>query len=339
MKAGIGASAEDLFGEVPKTFVHDGDVKLDGSLEVGGAFTFLTHDAYTVLVITGDFTAAHFQQSGDTQLIVLGKTSVAGYLRLEPSDAGFSAFRGAVTCTDWSQSNTEVESELPTFAKKPKGKQRDAPAQSVEKLHEALAAGRAPFPAEVRATGKKPKVISKAQLAAMTQVEALACRGFVSAQVTEPLNANYFDAFPEELLFLGPKDAERVAGVLRSLPRLTSLKTLRLIDTSLSELPLEISKLSRLEVLEVRGNKHLTGLPAELQHAVPQRRAAPGHRVEDLVGRGDHERRAVGSLLNAVAGVAIQRDLEREHRGRQRADHRVRADHQVLPPRRCCAAT
>lgn len=263
---------------------------IDGSLEVDGAFTFFTHDAYTVLVITGDFTAAHFQQGGDTQLIVLGKTMVAGYLRLDLSDAGFAAFRGAVTCTEWSQSNTDVEADLPTFAKKPKGTQRTAPDQSVEKLHKALAAGSSPFAVEAKTAGKKPKVISKAQLAAMTPQEALTCRGFVSAQVTAPVNANYFvkgepgqpfkkvqlvddvyfDEFPEELAeleelsLLGFNDAERTAAMLRSLPRLTGLKTLRLIDTSLATLPVEIAKLPQLEFLEIRENKNLTVLPAEL---------------------------------------------------------------------------
>lgn len=144
------------------------------------------------------------------------------------------------------------------------------------------------FKAEKKAP--KAKVISKAQLAAMSPVEALACRGFVSAQLTEPLNANYFvkgepgqpfksvkllgevyvEAFPEELAeleeltLLGLKDAERTSAMLRSLPRLINLKTLRLVDLTLTELPVEIAKLPKLELLEVRGAKKLTTIPGEL---------------------------------------------------------------------------
>jgi Leucine-rich repeat (LRR) protein len=80
----------------------------------------------------------------------------------------------------------------------------------------------------------------------------------------------YVDAFPTELAeltelkLLGYADAERTEAMLRSLPNLRGLKTLRLCNTTLTKLPAEIAQLPKLELLEIRGNNRLASLPPEL---------------------------------------------------------------------------
>ncbi len=153
---GIGKHAQDLFGEVPNTLIHKGDVNapksslcyaqghgifvIDGNLDIDGAFTFYAADAYTLLIVTGDLHVKNLHQAWDTQLIVLGKTTIDGLILIETSDAGFSVFRGTVTSKD-RVINEHVECGVPMFAKKPKGTERRlAKEQSTdpETLHPAL---------------------------------------------------------------------------------------------------------------------------------------------------------------------------------------------------------
>lgn len=207
-KLGIGALAEDLFGEVPATHLHTGDVRhreplacnaqghgvfiVDGSLTVEGAFTFYTADAYTVLVVTGDLHAADLVQAWDTQLVVLGATRLAGLLAVEPSDAGFAVFRGPVTCRHW-WARVDVERDVPLFAKPPKGKRLErwtGPTEPAE-LHLALGRGDsfAPAPAP-KGTRKTP---GNAALAKMSIAEVLTVRGFEKMMFEgEKVNPNWF---------------------------------------------------------------------------------------------------------------------------------------------------
>ena len=189
-KLGVGALAEDLFGEVPKTFLHDGDLRLadtsldadghgvfviEGSLRVDGDFTFSAFDAYTVLVVTGDLEASRFEQLHDTQLIVMGATTVRGLLRINVDDAGFALFRGPVTTGDLEVVDNGVGSDVPMFAKKPKITARPKPPKTAK-----------------AATGVK--VPSRKELETMTvdAFLALGVTGFSEVQIEGRINPNYF---------------------------------------------------------------------------------------------------------------------------------------------------
>lgn len=308
---GIGAKGEDLFGEVPATYVHVGDVEIkslalyaqghgifiiEGSLSIDGVFTFYASDAYTVLVVTGDVTATHWNQAWDTQLVVFGKTTIAGLLWLDLSDAGFALFRGPASSRDRVITNTSVEADVPMFATKPKGMLReDLHADSFDPpaMHAALLANKLPFDTTPpKSTPKNaPKKPSNQALAAMTASEFLASpTGFASAQIVDnAINPNwlgkakagepfttlslisetYVDAFPDslatltQLTLLDNRDGERLATMLRSLPKLAALKKLVIAGTGLKALPPEIGALAKLEHLEVRGNKQLAAIPDE----------------------------------------------------------------------------
>lgn len=208
-KYGIGASAEDLFGEVPTTYVHAGDLTIkksllldaqghgifivDGSLTIDGAFTYYTADAYTVLVVTGDLHAAHFHQAWDTQLVVFGETTIDGLLYIDVSDAGFALFRGPVTSRDRLIQGVGAGS-LPMFANKAKGKQRDGlPAnESTDPLdlHAKLVNNVELFPPPPKGTKRPP---SDAALREMSVDEVLAVTGFEEMMIQNAeINPNYF---------------------------------------------------------------------------------------------------------------------------------------------------
>ncbi len=302
-KLGIGASAQDLFGEIPTTYVHEGDVRhqtplacdaqgngiyiLDGSLTVDGAFTFYTADAYTILVITGDLVASDLVQAWDTQLVVLGATKLAGLLYLDLSDAGFAVFRGAVTSRERHVS-IGVESDVPVFAKAPKGKLLDrwvGPSEPAE-LHAALGRGDSFAPPPAPKGTKKPP--NNAALAKLSIAEVLTISGFSKMMFEgEKVNPNWLTkgtpgcalqsltigaalipAFPAELgsltelVLLHLDDEQRLAALLRTLPVLRSLTRLRIANCALVQLPDELGALANLEVLELSCNKSLQALPA-----------------------------------------------------------------------------
>ena len=56
-------------------------------------------------------------------------------------------------------------------------------------------------------------------------------------------------------------DGKRLNALLRSLPKLRSLKRLRISNCKLDHLPAEIGALEQLEVLELNYNKSLKTLP------------------------------------------------------------------------------
>ncbi|HEX7666757.1 MAG TPA: hypothetical protein VF407_19650 [Polyangiaceae bacterium] len=312
-KFGIGASAQDLFGEEPATFVHEGDVVLDGptlleaqgngvfvvdgSLTIDGAFTFYGADAYTVLVVTGDLRAAHFQQAQDTQLVVLGETKIDGLLSLDLSDAGFALFRGPVTSRDRVVAENGVDYAVPMFAKKPKGTARtfdDSP--DPKKLHAKLVAGTDLFPAPPKGAlakkgAKKPPSTGAIQKMSVDQVLAEVTSDFETITIEnaivnpkwfrkgkpgEPVKnvalngETYVAELPESLAtirsltLLGQEDGERLAKMLRSLPRLRALESLRISGTALTALPADIGELASLRALEIEDNKALASLPPEL---------------------------------------------------------------------------
>ena len=306
-KHGIGKNAEDLFGEVPATYIHAGDVHhrgpvscdaqghgifvIEGSLAIDGAFTFFTADAYTILVITGDLSAAHLHQAWDTQLVVLGTTTIAGLLFIDVSDAGFALFRGPVSSRDRVVSS-EVTGGVAMFAKKPKGTARELTADPIE-LHERLVRGDELFAAPAPAPAKAKKPPAAAALAKMSVAEVLGVTGFEDMQIQDAkinpqwfrkgkpgcalaslslLAETYVDAFPptlKSLTLLNQADAARTEAMLRVLP--ASLARLRISGTALARIPAEIAALSALEELELQGNESLTSLPRELG-ALPLRR-------------------------------------------------------------------
>lgn len=213
-KADLGEFGEQLFGEQPRTFVHEGDVTLSdsvllnadghgvfiitGSLHVKGTFTFDAYDAYTVLVVLGDVTAENLQQTNDTQLFVLGQTDIARVLHLNVSDAGLTVFRGAVSAKDIYVNDNGVANDVPIFARKPKGRRREQDGWSqlvLEKepstLHELLLKGEELF---APPTPKNPKLPSKAALEAMTVEDCLALglTGFEEMQFEARVNSNYW---------------------------------------------------------------------------------------------------------------------------------------------------
>lgn len=301
---GVGRLAEDLFGEVPATYVHRGDVRhrkpvlcdarghgiyvVDGSLCVDGPFTFFTADAYTILVVTGDLVASDLVQAWDTQLVVLGATKLNGLLFVDLSDAGFAVFRGPFTSRE-RRISVGVESDVPMFAKTPKGKlveRWSGPSEPAD-IHLALERGDAMTKAPRVAKGTK-KPPADAALKKMSIAEALTVTGFTKMVFEgERVNPNWFvkgtpgcavqsvtiaaayvDAFPPELasltelVLLSLSDAKLLALMLRSLSVLRSLKRLRIANSAIIELPVELRTLPNLEVLELSGNKQLkrTGL-------------------------------------------------------------------------------
>jgi hypothetical protein len=300
---GIGAWCEELFGQVPETYVFKGDIKrdepllldakgngvyvIDGSVDVRSAFTYYTADAYTVLVITGDLHAGHYVQAWDTQLVVLGTTTIDGLLHINVSDAGFALFRGPVTSKDRVISSSNVASDVPMFAKKPKGRIQELVEDAGEpyELHDKLVRGGSVFvPPLPKGSAKRP---SNAELAKMTIAEVLTIKGFSKMQFEgEAVNPNWFakgnpgcavesvsiakayvDMFPDELasmkelVLLALDDGKRLDAMLRSLPKLRSLERLRISNCKLDRLPAEIGALEQLEVLELCNNKSLTTLP------------------------------------------------------------------------------
>jgi hypothetical protein len=306
-KYGIGANAEDLFDEVPATYVHKGDIAvkkpllldakghgifiIDGSLTIDGAFTYYTADAYTILVITGDFHAAHYYQAQDTQLVVLGETTIDGLLYINVSDAGFAVFRGPVTSRD-RLIHQDVLSDVPMFAKRPTGKERDGLAADESThppdLHAKLVKNVDLFPPPPKGTKKPPK---DAELKKMTVEEVLTVTGFEEMMIQDAaINPNWFRLgkpgeplkklqliaetyiaeFPtalatlESLTLLNNADGAKLATLLRSLPVLRGLKKLRFSGTAIDRIPAEIGMLENLEELEIYGNKKLTALPSEI---------------------------------------------------------------------------
>lgn len=220
---------------------------------------------------------------------------------MSPSDAGFVHFAGAVTAGDLVSTGSDVSSELPRFAKKPKARLRShddwakavadragSNGPDVAFLRKALARGEALFAAKSPSPKGTPKPPSKAALAKMSVAELLLVRGFASAQVDTVVNPNYLtkgtagasfeslflmndtvvDAFPpalaslRSLKLLGYRNAAPLARMLASLGVLAGLVELTIADTALAALPDVIGDLANLEHLEVRGNGALTTLPA-----------------------------------------------------------------------------
>ena len=125
---------EDLFGEVPETFMHadggetlDGNVCLhrpedhgyyvvDGDLTVDGVLCLTVWDVTNIFVVAGDLTAKGIVLDSDVQLYVLGATTLSGPLISSLSDAGFAMFRGPVTARgrfDLSYGETVFKDDAP----------------------------------------------------------------------------------------------------------------------------------------------------------------------------------------------------------------------------------
>ncbi len=282
-KYGIGASAEELFGEVPTTWVHEGDITVkkpllldarghgifivDGSLTINGALTYYTADAYTVLVITGDLHAAHFHQAWDTQLVVFGRTTIDGLLCIDVSDAGFALFRGPVTSRDRLVRGTTAGS-VPMFAKKAKGKERDGfpsnESMDPADLHARLVKNVDLFPAPPKGTKKPP---SDAALRKMTVEEVLAVTGFEEMMIQDAeINPNYFrKGKPGDPL----KKLQLIAETYITTfpPELASLESLTLLNNSngkkLATLLRSLPVLRALKRLRIAGTA-IDRLPPEV---------------------------------------------------------------------------
>lgn len=280
-KVGIGALAEELFGEVPRTYVHKGNVRLraplacnaqghgiyvlDGSLTVDGAFTFYTADAYTILVITGDLVAHDLVQAWDTQLIVLGATRLAGLLHVDVSDAGFAAFRGPVTSRERYVA-VGVDRDVSVFAKAPKGtllERWTGPSEPAE-LHAALVRGDSFTPPPIPKGAKKPP--TSAALAKLSIAEVLTVAGFTKMMFEgEKVNPNWFvkgtPGCALESLTIG---AAHIPGFPAELGSLKELVLLHIDDEArlaamLRTLPV-LRSLTRLRI----ANCALAELPAEV---------------------------------------------------------------------------
>lgn len=309
---GIGPDARDLFGAPAKAHHYEGDVHhakdvviepddlgvyvIDGSLRVDGTLSLSGHDAYSVLVVTGDLEAANVLQEEDVMLIVLGETRAKNLVYVSPSDAGFVHFAEGLAARDVVSAGSDVESDLPRFGAKPAARvrARDEWSAKIMKaagsngpdvafLRRALTRGDALFEGD----GARAKVPSKAALAKMSVTELLGVRGFASAQIDTVVNPNYLtkgdpaqgfdsivlmndtvvEAFPpalatlRSLKILGYSEAGPLARMLDSLGTLTGLRELIVADTALTALPEAIGALASLEHLEVRGNANLTTLP------------------------------------------------------------------------------
>tara|TARA_B110001454_G_scaffold219204_1_gene252218 strand:+ start:35538 stop:36146 length:609 start_codon:yes stop_codon:yes gene_type:complete len=111
-QADLDPQGVDLFGELPKIYLHKGDLKLDksfsmyaqgfgvfildGSLEVDGTFGFYTADAYTVLIITGEIRVKNMAIGWDSQLGV-GRSLIADQiLWVSLSHAGFLVIKETI---------------------------------------------------------------------------------------------------------------------------------------------------------------------------------------------------------------------------------------------------
>ncbi len=300
-KLGIGATAEGLFGSVPATQVHKGDVTvakgtlidadgngifiIEGSLTVKGPLTFTASDAYTVLVVTGDLMAEHVLQAMDTQLVVLGTTTIAGLLYIDVSDAGFTMFRGPVTSLDRIVVDNNVDYAVPRFAKKPVGRTHEHPGEfwsatfakivgdeivEAQDIHDALVAGvpiLGPDPVKSKPAKGAAKQVTAAELKAMSIEEVLSLTGFVKAMFEGPaVNPNWLTkgraGQPLEELHLNSDT------VVEKFPAaLAALKTLKLLmfrdaDNTTKVLS-SLGTLTGLETLRIVSTQ-MTSLPAGL---------------------------------------------------------------------------
>lgn len=113
---------EDLFGEEPECFfVHQGDLTIDGPLEIGndpglapdtvyvidgdltvnGPMRFVNADVYTPLYVTGSVTAQHLMCLMDSNLFIGGSLTIGGLLMTELSDMGMLVVHGAGSAGAW----------------------------------------------------------------------------------------------------------------------------------------------------------------------------------------------------------------------------------------------
>lgn len=287
-KLGIGAQAQDLFGEPPAVFVHTGDVSIDGSvlcdadghgvfiidgdLSIDGAFTFFASDAYTVLVVTGDLHAGHLHQARDTQLVVFGETTIAGLLFIDLSDAGFAAFRGPVTSKDRVLGD-HVESGLPMFATAPEGAERsfDEP-QEPEALHRALVRNKPPFAAAPRAGARKVVKATPEEIENMTVAEFFAGQGttvvgYTGAHIlASKINTGYLTTGKptQTLMSLVLRDDTVVEAFPPTLAKVHAVEIWGYKDVKVLERVLRLlPQLAALEKLKLY-NTAATALPSEL---------------------------------------------------------------------------